>query len=241
MIPDKEKIHTLVWLFCIKRVLCLTLSLLVAIFIVCWQPLQIVWTQIRPDKKSGLIWIQPLWYSDGFPDRIFFFFFKVNLKKIHRRQNAKLPSMQRVKLTAINLVQRQPVYYCTTVEHWLNKMLAFLINIWNRNNLKYFGSLRGMDILTGQITLSKWCLIRFPVVCVRGGWGVGSFSHFRVNSCSEEVLSIGKQTWSYKRCAHSPLPPPRQQSRTLSHVYPVPFTLTAYHTGPKFFLSTTVS
>ena len=24
--------------------------------VVCWQPLQTVWTQIRPDKMSGLIW-----------------------------------------------------------------------------------------------------------------------------------------------------------------------------------------
>ena len=30
-----------------------------------------VWTQIRPDKMSGLIWIQTVWHSDGIPKRAF--------------------------------------------------------------------------------------------------------------------------------------------------------------------------
>ena len=30
-----------------------------------------VWTQIRPDKMSGLIWIKIVWHSDGIPERIF--------------------------------------------------------------------------------------------------------------------------------------------------------------------------
>ena len=34
-------------------------------------PLQTVWTQNRPDKMSGLIWIKTVWHSDGMPERIF--------------------------------------------------------------------------------------------------------------------------------------------------------------------------
>ena len=29
------------------------------------------WTQIRPDKMSGLIWSQTVWHSDGIPERPF--------------------------------------------------------------------------------------------------------------------------------------------------------------------------
>ena len=39
--------------------------------VVCWQPLQTVCTQIRPDITSGLIWIQTVWQSDGIPEWIF--------------------------------------------------------------------------------------------------------------------------------------------------------------------------
>ena len=39
--------------------------------VVCWSPQQTVWTQIRPDILSGLIWIQTVWHSDGVPERIF--------------------------------------------------------------------------------------------------------------------------------------------------------------------------
>ena len=39
--------------------------------VVCWYLLQTVWNQIRPDKTSGLIWIQTVWHSDGIPERIF--------------------------------------------------------------------------------------------------------------------------------------------------------------------------
>ena len=54
----------------------LTLSPLVVTFVVCWHPLQTVWTQIRPNKTSGLIWIQTVCHSDGIPER------KKSLKKI---------------------------------------------------------------------------------------------------------------------------------------------------------------
>ena len=40
----------------------LTLSMLVSTFFICWLHMQTVWTQIRPDKKSGLIWIQTVWH-----------------------------------------------------------------------------------------------------------------------------------------------------------------------------------
>ena len=70
----------------------LTLSLLVATFVICWYPLQTVWTQIRPNKMLcliiqmfgliikmlGLIWIQTVWHSDAIPER---YFWKKLIKK----------------------------------------------------------------------------------------------------------------------------------------------------------------
>ena len=39
--------------------------------VVCWWSLQTDWTQIRPNKMSGLIWIRTVWHSDGIPEGIF--------------------------------------------------------------------------------------------------------------------------------------------------------------------------
>ena len=60
--------------------------------VVCWLPLQTVWTQIRPDKMSGLIWMQTVWHSDGIPERIFrkMCFWKQSADD----KNTKLTSMQ---------------------------------------------------------------------------------------------------------------------------------------------------
>ena len=52
---------------CHYPIISLTLYLLVSSAI----PLQTVWTQIRPDKMSGLIWIQTVLQSDGILERIF--------------------------------------------------------------------------------------------------------------------------------------------------------------------------
>ena len=50
--------------------------------------LQTVWTQIRPDKSSGLIWIQTFWHFAGIPVRIF-------RKKLLEKKNSRRPkSMQ---------------------------------------------------------------------------------------------------------------------------------------------------
>ena len=52
--------------------------------------------QIRPDKMSGLIWIQTVWHSYGIPER--FFLKKLMFKKIQMtKKHAKVPSTQRVK------------------------------------------------------------------------------------------------------------------------------------------------
>ena len=56
--------------------------MLATTFVICWQSSQTVWTQIKPDrqsvliwilksKKSVLIWIQTVWHSDSVPERIF--------------------------------------------------------------------------------------------------------------------------------------------------------------------------
>ena len=37
----------------------------------CWLSLQTVWTQIRPDKMSNLIWIPTIWDTDHIPGRSF--------------------------------------------------------------------------------------------------------------------------------------------------------------------------
>ena len=39
--------------------------------VVCWLPLQTIWTQLRPDKTSGMIWIQTAWHSTDIPERTF--------------------------------------------------------------------------------------------------------------------------------------------------------------------------
>ena len=60
--------------------------------VVCWYPLQTVWTQIRPDKMSDLIWIQTVEHSADISERIFL---KVDFEKISWRQKKKcieLPS-----------------------------------------------------------------------------------------------------------------------------------------------------
>ena len=53
---------------------------------------QTVWTQIRTNRTSVLIWIQMVWYSDGVPERTFLK--KLILKKISRLQQKhdKLPT-----------------------------------------------------------------------------------------------------------------------------------------------------
>ena len=53
---------------------------------------------IRPDKTSGLIWIQTVWHFDGIPER---FFLKKLIEKKKTKKHAKLPSMQRVKIKSI--------------------------------------------------------------------------------------------------------------------------------------------
>ena len=73
---------------------------------VCWKCFQTVWTQIRPDKMSGLIWIQTVWQSDGIPER---FFLNINFDKSRQttKKHAILPSMQRF----YKILERYPGYY----------------------------------------------------------------------------------------------------------------------------------
>ena len=52
-------------------------------------PLQTVWTQIRPDKMSDLIWIQNVGHCNGILERIFSK--KLILKKIKTKNNTNLP------------------------------------------------------------------------------------------------------------------------------------------------------
>ena len=54
----------------------LSLSLYAMIFVICWYPLQTVWTQIRDDEMSALIWIQTVCHSDSVPERAFWFWKK---------------------------------------------------------------------------------------------------------------------------------------------------------------------
>ena len=48
-----------------------SLCLLAPNFVICWWSLQAVWIQIRPDRMSGLIWIQTDCLSESVPDRFF--------------------------------------------------------------------------------------------------------------------------------------------------------------------------
>ena len=70
-----------------------------------------VWTQIRPDKMLGLIWLQTVWHFDGIPERLFE---KVYLKKKNlqiTKKHAKLPSMQRVKCFLFFLTHDKKIWF----------------------------------------------------------------------------------------------------------------------------------
>ena len=71
----------------------LTLSLLAVTFVICYYPLQTVWTRIRTDKMSVLIWIQTVCHQ-SVAERFF-----VNFKK------KKNISMQRVNMKKMSHLQ----------------------------------------------------------------------------------------------------------------------------------------
>ena len=54
-----------------RYVIFLTPSILAVTFVICWQPSQTVWTLIRTDRTSVLIWIQTICHSATVPERIF--------------------------------------------------------------------------------------------------------------------------------------------------------------------------
>ena len=64
--------------------------------ILCWWPLQIGWTQIRPGKALGLIWTQYVWYSQEL-------FEKDDWKNNSRQQKSKplLPSRCRARVCTV--------------------------------------------------------------------------------------------------------------------------------------------
>ena len=79
-----------------------------SISVVCSWPLQTDWTKIRPDKMSGLIWIQSVWHSDGIPERIFRkVYFENNRQRTKKHE--KFPRGQRVNffcmIWVLSLVQ----------------------------------------------------------------------------------------------------------------------------------------
>ena len=69
-IPTKKELVTVI--LCLRPKRCLLITFI-----------KTVWTQTRPDKMSGLIWIQTVWHSDCNPERIFE---KLDFEKISRRQ-----------------------------------------------------------------------------------------------------------------------------------------------------------
>ena len=60
---------------------------------VCWKLLQTLWTQIRPDKMSGLIWIKTVWHYDRIQKRSFrkSWFWKKNQQATIKRK--KIPCL----------------------------------------------------------------------------------------------------------------------------------------------------
>ena len=106
---------------CYCTMLLISSCLLAANFIGCWS-LQAVWTQIRPNRKPGLIWIQTVWHSDAIVDPVWTqislnrepgliwiqavwlskeYLKKIMLKNICRQQknHEKLPSIQEVNFS----------------------------------------------------------------------------------------------------------------------------------------------
>ena len=61
------------------------------------------WTQIRPNKMLGLIWIQNVWHSDDIPDFFNFFF----LKKLILEKNQHTTKTQARFLSMLHLSQQE--------------------------------------------------------------------------------------------------------------------------------------
>ena len=68
----KELLHWISISCRIWMVIKSTIYLLAVTFVVCWQPLQTVWNQIRTVRMSVLIWIQIVYRSDSVAERFFF-------------------------------------------------------------------------------------------------------------------------------------------------------------------------
>ena len=66
--------------------------------VACWYPLQTVWTQIRPDKKLGLIWIRTVWHSYWwYPSKTFWKEFILSKATACEKKPVQLFSMQKVQ------------------------------------------------------------------------------------------------------------------------------------------------
>ena len=66
--------------------------------VACWYPLQTVWTQIRPDKKLGLIWIRTVWHSYWwYPSKTFWKEFSLSKATACEKKPVQLFSMQKVQ------------------------------------------------------------------------------------------------------------------------------------------------
>ena len=67
--PNKKPYH--VWICYVPQSFCISKHLTHCLLsVICWWPLQTVWTQIRPDRMLGLIWTHSVWHSDGISEII---------------------------------------------------------------------------------------------------------------------------------------------------------------------------
>ena len=104
------------------------------------QPLQTIWTQIRPEKMSGPIWNQTVWHSDGIPE--------ILLKKNQMTKKQKKIPIRQSKKYQIFLPQVES----------LNKLQFYLceLKMLNKNNMNPDQTTPNLGPYCLQYRLSKY-------------------------------------------------------------------------------------
>ena len=119
--------HNLEWSLLVSCtcVVCNKCVLIGTNFVVCWYQLQTVWTQIRLDKKSGLIWLRTICHSFWrYPSKTF----EMSLFWVKQQHAKKVwTSIQHAKSTTLYLLVSHEVAVCYSCLHvvlgtlyWMN-------------------------------------------------------------------------------------------------------------------------
>ena len=102
-------------------------------FVICWFPLQAVWTQIRTDRMSVLIWFQTVWHSDSVPERNF-------LKSLFWKKSADDNKSKKNFLACKELIILGILDLSFWLVHWSYKL-------WKYHLHQYLGGPLTLDII----------------------------------------------------------------------------------------------